>query len=103
MDANAAHVLLGAIVRQAIRDCQRGDAGALAFLQHIGAMKYGCVRTAIATPRKPTKPAGDALTKLAMLCEMGEAQAVTRWPQTQRVFHLLRVAQERRKANKMCI
>jgi hypothetical protein len=49
------------------------------------------------------EPAGDALTKLAMLCEMGEAQAVTRWPQTQRVFHLLQVAQERRKANKMCI
>ncbi len=44
------------------------------------------------------KPAGDALTKLAMLCEMGETQAVTRWPQTQRVFELLRLAQERRKA-----
>ena len=42
------------------------------------------------------KPAGDALTKLQMLCEMGETQAVTRWPQTQRVFELLRLAQERR-------
>lgn len=44
------------------------------------------------------KPAGDALTKLAMLCEMGETQAVTRWPQAARVFELLRLAQERRKA-----
>ena len=44
------------------------------------------------------KPAGDALTKLAMLCEMGEAQAVSRWPQAARVFELLRVAQERRAA-----
>lgn len=43
------------------------------------------------------KPDGDALTKLAMLCEMGETQAVTRWPQTQRVFDLLRLAQERRE------
>lgn len=44
------------------------------------------------------KPAGDALTKLAMLCEMGETQAVTRWPQAARVFELLRLAQERRAA-----
>ena len=44
------------------------------------------------------KLAGDALTKLQMLVDMGETQAVTRWPQTQRVFELLRLAQERRAA-----
>jgi hypothetical protein len=35
---------------------------------------------------------------LQMLCEMGETQAVARWPQAGRVFALLRLAQERRKA-----
>lgn len=44
------------------------------------------------------KPDGDALTKLQMLVDMGEAQAVAKWPQAQRVFDLLRLAQERRAA-----
>jgi hypothetical protein len=49
------------------------------------------------------KPAGDALTKLQMLVDMGEAASVAKWPQAERLFALLRLAQERRKANKMCI
>lgn len=47
------------------------------------------------------KPAGDAsqmtLGKLQMLIDLGETQAVARWPQAGRVFALLRLAQERRK------
>lgn len=45
------------------------------------------------------KPDGDAvnLAKLAMLVDLGEAASVAKWPQTQRVFALLRLAQERRK------
>ena len=44
------------------------------------------------------KPDGDAvnLAKLAMLVDLGEAASVAKWPQTQRVFELLRLAQERR-------
>ena len=49
------------------------------------------------------KPDGDALTKLQMLVDMGEDAAVARWPQAERLFALLRLAQERRKANKRCI
>ena len=44
------------------------------------------------------KPAENALGKLQMLVDLGATQAVTRWPQTQRVFELLRLAQERRAA-----
>ena len=46
------------------------------------------------------KPAGDAvnLAKLAMLVDLGEAASVAKWPQAERLFALLRVAQERRKA-----
>ena len=46
------------------------------------------------------KPDGDALTlaKLAMLVDLGEAASVAKWPQAERLFALLRLAQERRKA-----
>lgn len=46
------------------------------------------------------KPAGDAnptLAKLQMLIDLGETQAVAKWPKAVRVFDLLRLAQERRK------
>lgn len=52
---------------------------------------------------RPKPAEGASSTTLAKLVDLGETQAVAKWPQTQRVFELLRVAQERRKANKRCI
>ena len=42
------------------------------------------------------KPAENALGKLQMLVDLGETQAVAKWPQVVRVFALLRLAQERK-------
>jgi len=55
MVEDAAPVLLAAIVRQAIRDCQRGDATALAFLETIGGLRDERIRQAATKTRKPTK------------------------------------------------
>ena len=46
------------------------------------------------------KPAENALGKLQMLVDLGETQAVAKWPKAVRVFDLLRLAQERRAKNR---